>query len=102
MEGVLRSQSIHEELGTEEVEVLPNGELLCFSVKVRDGQLLEGTSDQPEGVVLDNLQFVDVCSTGVWLEDRCAVVDDRFDQSLPGQEEGFPVLTPSGTNQPEA
>jgi hypothetical protein len=90
-------KSIHEELGTEEVEVLPDGELLFLFVKVRDGQLLKGTSDQSEGIVLDDLQFLYVCCTDVWLEDRCAVVDDRFDQSLPGQEEGFPVLTQCGT-----
>jgi hypothetical protein len=65
---------------------------------VRDGQLLEGTRDQSDGVVLDDLQFLYVRCTGVWLEDRCAVVDG-FDQSLPGQEEGFPVLTRCETSQ---
>jgi hypothetical protein len=63
------------------------------------GRLYMTASDCSQHRILDGLQFLQRCSTDVWIVKGAGIVNERLLQSFVGEEEGFFGLTPERTRE---
>ena len=71
---VIRFQSLHQELGGKEFQMVSNRELLALLMEVGDGRGRVASSDEAEGAALDFLETIDGGLVIIWEDDRRGVV----------------------------
>ena len=86
-------------LGAEEFEMVGDREDFGFRVEVVLGGVLEGASAEPEGTVLDSLEFGDVGEGGVRKPNWGSVGENGADEGFVGLEHCLLLVSPGGTSK---
>ena len=81
---MIGTEGTGEELGGKEFEVLVYREELGFGMKVRRRGFFVTAQTDPEGLVLDGLEFLDVGGFGRRVPNWGCVVKDRTDEGFVG------------------
>ena len=100
MGGVGRAEGTEKELGTEEGQVVLDGENLGLCLKMALGGHLQRPSGDPEGSVLNPLELEDSRVGRVGEPDGGGIGEKGADEGLVGEENGAGVLAPVATSEP--
>jgi len=68
-------------------------------VEVADRRFFSGTSTDAEGLVLEDLEFVNVVFGGVREPNRAGIGGDGAEEGVVGGEEGLLLVAPFGASQ---
>ena len=68
-------------------------------MEVANGGFFGGTSTDAEGLVLEDLEFVNVVFGGVRKPDRTGIGGDRAEEGVVSGEEGLLLVAPFGASQ---
>ena len=99
MGGVGGAEGTKKELGTEEGQVVLDGENLGLCLKMALGGHLQRPSGDPEGSVLDPLELEDSRVGRVGEPDGGGIGEEGADEGFICDEECFFVLAPAGASQ---
>lgn len=88
------AESAGEVLGAKELEVVGDREDFGFRVEVVGGGVLEGASTEPEGTVLDSLEFGNIGGGGIRKPNRGSVGENRTNEGFVGLEHSFLLMSP--------
>ena len=95
MRRVVGTESTGEELCGKEFEVLVYCENFGFGVEVGRRGFFVAAQTDPEGLVLDDLEFLDVGRCGRRVPDWGCVVEDMADEVIVGIKQGLCLITPA-------
>jgi hypothetical protein len=88
------SERAGQELGTEELEVIGDRKDFGFRMEVVRGEILKVASTEPEGTVLDSLEFVDVGGECVRKPNRGSIGKNRTDEGFVCSEHCLILVSP--------
>ena len=81
-------------LGAEELEVVGDRKDFGFGVEVVSGGVLEGASTEPEGTVLDSLEFGNIGLGGIRKPNRGSIGENGTDEGFKGLEHCLLLVSP--------
>ena len=81
-------------LGAEELEVVGDWEDFGFGVEVVGRGVLKGASAEPEGPVLDGLEFGNIGGGGIRKPNRGSISENRTYEGFVGLEHSFLMMSP--------
>jgi hypothetical protein len=94
MRWMVWTESAGQELGTEELEVVGDRKDFGFGVEVVSGGILEGASTEPEGSVLDSLEFGNIGGGGIRKPNRGSICENRTNEGFVGLEHSLLLVSP--------
>ena len=74
------SEGAGKVLGTEELEVVIHRKDFGFRVEMDGGGFVVGAQADPEGRILNSLDFLDIGRGSIWEPDRSCIGGDRTDE----------------------
>ncbi len=80
--------------GAEKLEVVGDREDFGFGVEVVGGGVKEGASTEPEGTVLDSLEFGNIGGGGIRKPNRGRIGENRTNEGFVGLEHSFLLVSP--------
>jgi len=91
---VMGAEGTSKVLGAEELEVVGDRKDFGFGVEVVGGGVLEGASTEPEGTVLDSLEFGNIGLGGIRKPNRGSIGENRTNEGFVGLEHSFLLVSP--------
>jgi len=91
---VVGAEGTGQVLGAEELEVVGDWEDFGFGVEVVGRGVLKGASAEPEGPVLDGLEFGNIGGGGIRKPNRGSVGENRTNEGFVGLEHSFLLMSP--------
>ena len=86
-------------LGAEDLEVVIHQKDFGFGVEVARGDFVVGPQADPQGRILDSLDFLGTGRGNVWEPDRSCISGDRTDECIVCVEHGLLLMPPGGTSK---
>jgi len=91
---VVGAEGAGQVLGAEELEVVGDWEDFGFGVEVVGRGVLKGASAEPEGPVLDGLEFGNIGGGGIRKPNRGSIGENRTNEGFVGLEHSFLLMSP--------